>query len=69
MHDAFASELLAGHFQNKGFELCARQIFADALESAHEVFAHAILSALLTLEIESKGAEDRFPAGRSRRLL
>ena len=31
VHDAFTSELLAGHFQNESFKLYTRQIFADAL--------------------------------------
>lgn len=68
MHGAFTSQLLARHLQNESLELCARQIFADVLQSLREVFAHAILSALLTLQIESKGADDRLTIGHAPRL-
>lgn len=68
MHGAFTSQLLARHLQNESLELCARQIFADVLQPLREVFAHAILSALLTLQIETKGAEDRLTIGHAPRL-
>ena len=68
MDGTFTSQLLAGHFQNESFKFRARQILADALQPVHEVLTHAILSALRTLEIESKGAEDRLPIGCSHRL-
>ena len=62
LYNAFASQLLTRHFRNESSEFGARHVGADSLQSLHEVLAHAILSAFLTLERESKGAGARLPA-------
>ena len=62
------SQLLPRHFQHEGVEVCTRQFLADVLQPMREISADTVLSALLSLEIESKGAEDRLPVGHLRRL-
>lgn len=68
MNGTFASKLLSRHFQDEGVEVCARQFLADVLQPVREVFADALLSAFLSLEMEREGAEDRLPIGHLRRL-
>jgi hypothetical protein len=60
--DAFTPELFLCHFQNESFEIQARQVFTDPLQTVRQVLSHTILSALLTLRIEIGRAKDSLPA-------
>jgi hypothetical protein len=44
--DALAPYLLAGHFHYERFEVLTREIIADILEPARQIFSDSILSAL-----------------------
>jgi len=69
VYEAFTPQLLSGHCQNESFELRARQAGADVLKASREVPANAILSALLTLQREREGAENRLAIGHARTLI
>jgi hypothetical protein len=56
--DALAPHLLAGHFHDEGLEIPAREIAADILQAACQVFSHVILSALTPIRIEIEGVPD-----------
>jgi hypothetical protein len=61
--DAFAPQLLAGHFHDEGFEIQAGQVFAYMPQAVRQILAHTILSVPWTFGFEVGPAEHRISAG------
>lgn len=59
--EAFTPQLFASHLRNKGFEIRARQFFADVRQPARQVFSHGLFSGFMTLGIGVRPAQDINP--------
>lgn len=59
--EAFTPQLFASHLHNQSFEIRAGQVFADVRQAARQVFPDTLFSALTTLGIGVRPAQDTNP--------